>query len=116
MQDKERDITATYYPSNPEGDVDGSIVSVIDGVSQIGQYDVVVLNRGQREGIENGNVLAVYKRGEQVRDPYTNEVVQLPPSRAGMLMVFRVFEKLSYGLILSADQSLSVLDKVRNPE
>ncbi|WP_416396600.1 LysM peptidoglycan-binding domain-containing protein [Allohahella sp. A8] len=116
LQENARDITATYYPSNPEGDVNGTIVAVLDGVTQIGQYDVVVLNRGEREGIKNGNVLAVYKRGEQVRDPYTKEVIQLPPARAGMLMVFRVFDKMSYGLILSAEQPLSTLDKVRNPE
>ncbi|MNE60926.1 hypothetical protein D3C80_1561050 [compost metagenome] len=62
-----------------------------------------------------GNVLAVMKTGETVRDRVAGDEVKMPDERAGLLMVFRTYEKLSYGLVLSASRSLAVMDKVRNP-
>ena len=56
-------------PHAPSVDVDGKIISVIDGVSQIGQHQIVVLNRGSADGLEPGHVLAVYQAGAIVRDP-----------------------------------------------
>jgi hypothetical protein len=88
---------------------------VNSGVSNIGQYNVVVIDRGERNGIKEGNVLAIYKKGGLVRDPYTKEKIELPSERAGLLMVFRVFEKVSYGLILKATRPLAVMDEVRTP-
>lgn len=115
LEQEDREINATFYPTNPEDEVRGHIISVVNGVSQIGQYNVVVINRGAREGLKEGTVLAVHRRGEQVRDPYKNEIIQLPTDRAGLLMVFRTFEKVSYGLILTAERPLAVMDEVRNP-
>jgi hypothetical protein len=62
-----------------------------------------------------GNVLAVLKAGNQARDPVTDEIVQLPDERAGLLMVFQTYEKLSYGLVLKATRALSIGDKITNP-
>jgi len=55
------------------------------------------------------------KTGETVRDRITGQPLKIPDERAGLLMVFRTYDKLSYGLVLSASRSLSVMDKVRNP-
>ena len=77
--------------------------------------DVVVINKGDREGMKVGHVLAIYRKGEQVRDDFTKETVQLPDTRAGLLMVFRTFDKVSYALVLKANKALSVMDKVKNP-
>ncbi len=112
---EERRVDSTFFPSAPEGDVDGAIISVFGGVTQVGQYDVVVVNRGEREGMEVGNVLAIYKRGALARDRVANETIRLPSERAGLMMVFRTFEKLSYGLVLMAEIPLAVADEVRNP-
>ena len=79
------------------------------------QLTVVAINRGAREGLEVGNVLAIYKRGETVKDPVSNEMIVLPKERAGLLMVFRPFEKMSYGLVLEADRPLEINDIVENP-
>ena len=57
-----------FVPSAPNGDVTGNIISVIDGVSQIGQYQVVVLDRGEQDGLSPGHVLAIYQKGEMVQD------------------------------------------------
>lgn len=112
---EERAISSTFVPSEPSSEIDGVILDVPRGVTQVGQLDVVTLNKGRRDGLEEGNVLAIYKTGETVRDRITGESVKIPDERSGLLMVFRTYDKLSYGLVLNASRSLAVLDKVRNP-
>ena len=112
---EERRVESTFFPSAPEGDINGQIISVFGGVSQVGQFDVVVINRGEREGMEAGNVLAIYKKGAMARDRIANETIRLPSERAGLLMVFRTFEKLSYGLVMMTERPLAIEDEVRNP-
>jgi len=110
-----REIAATFQPHAPEDRVDGFMIAVDGGVTQIGLLDVVVLNRGEREGIDEGTVLAIYQTGEIVRDEVKNENIQIPDSRAGLLMVFRTFEKMSYGIVLKSNRPLAVMDRVSNP-
>ncbi|GIZ10705.1 LysM peptidoglycan-binding domain-containing protein [Pseudomonas sp. NCCP-436] len=112
---EERPINSTFMPSEPSSEIDGLILDVPRGVTQVGQFDVVTLNKGSRDGLEVGNVLAVYKTGETVRDRVTGESVKIPDERSGLLMVFRTYDKLSYGLVLVANRQLAVMDKVRNP-
>lgn len=115
LASEDRRITTSFVPNAPADEIEGVMIAVEGGVTQIGQYNVVVINRGAREGLEVGNVLAVFKTGNTVRDPYTREMVQLPSERAGLLMVFQTYEKLSYGLILTATRALSIGDTVANP-
>ena len=115
LSTEDRVINSTFTPSRPDTDIRGKMIAVDSGVNNIGQYNVVVVNRGEREGIKEGNVLAIYKNGGIVRDPYTKELIELPSERAGVMMIFRVFEKLSYGLILKATRPLAVMDEVRTP-
>ncbi|MDK8462446.1 LysM peptidoglycan-binding domain-containing protein [Marinobacter sp. SS13-12] len=112
---EERRITTSFVPSSPDSDIEAEMISVDGGVNQIGQFDVVAINRGEREGLKPGNVMAVLKSGNLVRDPVTNETIELPSERAGLMMVFQTYEKMSYGLILQATRPLSVGDKVTNP-
>lgn len=112
---EDRRLTTSFVPSSPGKTIEGQMISVDGGVNQIGQYDVVAINRGEREGLEAGNVLAVLKSGNRVRDPMTDETIELPSERAGLLMVFQVYEKMSYGLVLQASRPLSVGDQVTNP-
>ncbi len=115
LPDEERLISSSFHPSAPENETEGYIIAVEGGVSQIGSMDVVVINKGQRDSLEVGHVMAIYRVGEKVRDPVTGEIVKVPDSRAGLLMIFRTFDKVSYGLVLKATRTLSVMDKVRNP-
>ena len=112
---EERRLASTFFPSGPDTDIRGEIISVFSGVSQVGQYDVVVVNRGAREGLVVGNVMAVYRRGALARDRIVGDTIRLPSERAGVMMVFRTFEKLSYGLILQTSRPLSVGDEIRSP-
>ncbi|MFC6981590.1 LysM peptidoglycan-binding domain-containing protein [Microbulbifer taiwanensis] len=112
---EERSIAAMFQPGAPAVPVEGVILGVDEGVTQIGKYDVVVVNRGEREALQPGHVLAIYKRGATVRDRIERESVKLPDEYAGVLMVFRTFEKMSLALVLEAERPLAVMDLVRNP-
>ncbi len=115
LSEEERAVDSTFFPSAPDGEVNANIIAVEGGVTQVGKMDVVVINRGDREGMQVGNVLAVYKRGGTVTDRVKGDKVTLPDERAGLVMVFRTFEKLSLGLVLEADRPLAIKDLVRNP-
>ncbi|MDP9031951.1 MAG: peptidoglycan-binding protein [Pseudomonadota bacterium] len=94
----------------------GHIIDVPRGVTQIGVLDAVTLNKGRRDGLTEGHLLAVVKTGETVRDRVTGAPVKMPDEPAGTLLVFRTYEKLSYGLVLSASRSLAVMDRFEAPE
>ena len=106
--------------------MNGVIISVTDGVEIIGQYQVVVINRGARDGLVPGNVLGIYDTGPAVEDNYKKgflnsmshlgeKKVQLPSERTGTFMVFKTFDSLSYGLVMEATNVIQVMDKVENP-
>jgi len=117
---EESPTPANYFPRAPEDQVDGRIISVVDGISLIGQYQVAVLNRGARHGLEPGHVLRAYRAGETVVDEVGgsrlfNEKVRLPDRPAGTMMVFRIFDRMSYALVMEAQSEIRVMDLVRNP-
>lgn len=109
-------LASNFYPRAPAQKIRGQIISVYGGVSQIGQYQIVALNRGKKNGIERGYVLGIYQVGRQARDPVTGKQVVLPPIKAGTLMVFKVNERVSFGLVMRATRAIHVLDSVHNPE
>jgi len=109
---------ANFIPHSPETEIHGQIISVMSGVSLIGQYAVVVINRGSEAGLEPGHVLRVYQTGRTVRDTQhglVGQKVRLPDEPAGTMMVFRTAERLSYALVMEATSPLAVYDTVRNP-
>ncbi len=115
LPSEDRAVESLFYPSAPDSEINAQIIAVEGGVTQVGKFNVVIINRGEREGLQIGNVLAIYKTGEVVRDRVKGGRVALPDERAGLLMVFRTFEKISFGLVLEADRALAVNDKVKNP-
>jgi len=112
---EEVDIPLNFYPKSPNTNIDGRIISVIGGVTQIGQYQVVVLNRGTRDGLAVGDVLTVWQAGETIRDRFGGGKVTLPDEPAGTLMVFKVYDRIGYGLVMEATQAIHIHDAVRNP-
>lgn len=113
---RERIIDATFHPRAPSVEIDnGFMIAVPGGVTQIGTNDIVVLNKGERNGLEVGQVLAVYQTGALIFDEIAKENVLLPDIRAGLAMVFEVFDKASYAIILKSDKPLKIGDKVKNP-
>jgi hypothetical protein len=120
----------TFAPHAPATQVHGRIIDRVAGTDLIGLYDVVVLNRGKSQGLEPGTVLAIDMRGEVVPDVYrggrsiaigsTSDVtfapkVKLPNERNGTLLVFKVYDRVSYALIVGADDVIRIGDVVHNP-
>ena len=121
---QEGDVPLTFTPHAPKGQIDGQIIAIADEATEVGQYQVVVLNRGERHGLTTGAVLAVDQRGEVVRDVWNRRpfgkdphgaVVELPYERAGTLIVFKVFDRVSYGLIIGARAPIQVADRAYSP-
>lgn len=121
------DIPLNFFPKAPDTNIDGRIISVVDGVALIGQYQVVVMNRGARDGLAPGDILSVFQAGEEVRDRFATggltasismfggEKVTLPEEEAGTIMVFKVYDRIGYGLVMEATSDIHILDAVRNP-
>ncbi|HWX32414.1 MAG TPA: LysM domain-containing protein [Steroidobacteraceae bacterium] len=120
------DVPLDFIPSSPKTKTNGRIMLVSNGVTVIGQYEVVVINRGTIDGLAPGNVLAVFQSGEVIPDTANrgflnsgsrlgSKKVHLPDERSGTFMVFKTFEHLSYGLIMEATNIIRVGDRVVNP-
>ncbi|MEM7252463.1 MAG: LysM domain-containing protein [Pseudomonadota bacterium] len=154
-------ISENFMPRAPERSLKGSVIEVVEGVTQIGQYQVVVLNLGTSDGLAAGHVLEVFQRGATIVDerypdpdkalpdpepvieldpayqggydglsialdrtlreiqktltPDGPPTVDLPSESAGMVMVFRAYEDVSFALVMDATRPMHVLDVVRNP-
>jgi hypothetical protein len=115
---------ADILPHVPSSPVNGRVISVVNGVLLAGQYQVVAINRGSQQGIEPGHVLRVNKSGDHIRDhcatiaglgTCTGHSVNLPEVQAGTLLMFRVFEHVSYGLVLNINDPIADGDRVVRP-
>ena len=110
------EVVSMFKPRPPDTQVSsGVILSVDSGVSQIGALDVVATNLGQGDGVEVGHILGISKDAQRIRDPDTRDWLSIPAERAGTMMLFAVYEKASFGLILGANQPLAVGDELTNP-
>lgn len=112
-------VPLNFFPHHPTKTVDGQIAAVLGGVGQIGQYDVVVLNRGSDQGVDPGTVLGIYRRGDKIDDQnatfFSRTTIRLPTEHTGILMVFRTFKNASYALVMQANHEIHVADIVGNP-
>ena len=162
------DEVPEFIPHAPGADVVGKIISSMGGISQISQHQVVVLNRGAKDGLEPGHVLAIFQQGKIAKDVIGSDIadrerdaararaavegpsnagrlvqsvvndvravdrtlrdfvgtpikgssavlVRMPEERAGELMIFRTFDRISYGLVMNIQRPVYVMDSVRNP-
>jgi LysM repeat protein len=124
-------VPVNFTPSVPTSQIRGNIISVVGGTDLVGQFYVVAINRGKRHGIEPGTVLAVDRAGEEVRDLWaggrsmSNSMngfntsfaprVRLPDERAGTMLVFKVYDRMSYALIVGASNIIHNGAPVHNP-
>lgn len=118
MLSTQTELALNYFPRPPQQPLQGSILRVMGGVTQIGQHDIVVIDKGTADGLEVGHTLDVYKRGKIVLDKHEDdapEQVKLPDELAGQVLVFRPFERVSYALVMKATGAIHVLDKVQTP-
>lgn len=112
-----------YAPHTPVTHIRGRVMSIYGGLGKVGEaglHSVITLNRGRADGLEVGHVLALYARGGTVRDTTRpkdapDALIELPDERAGLAFVFRVFERVSYALIMHATRPVRPLDVVQTP-
>ncbi len=140
-----------FVPRAPDTDIEGVVMNIYGGFGEAGPNRVISINKGTKDGLEVGHVLAINRAGIYVsKDPNkktTNEkfhmpalkpadtenktktailnsedkekanpdLVRLPDERIGLLMIFRTFDRVSYGLIMQADQPVNILDVVKTP-
>ena len=112
------DFVRDFFPKPPAHDVRGEIISLVDAISQLGRYQTIALNLGQRDGLETGNLLRIKHIGSVIRDLEEEDSdfrVKLPDEEIGVVMIIRTFEKMSYGLIMEADRPVSKKDYVESP-
>ncbi len=104
-----------FYPTNSENVAPGRLIRVMDGLENAATNSTIAINRGEREGVQVGQVFAVYRRGALVVDSHDGKQVRLPSERAGLAMVFRTFKKLSYAIVLESKGAINVGDELRPP-
>ena len=112
----QRDFS-NFAPHAPAKPISGQIISVYGESLIAGQNQVVSINRGAADGVERGHVLAVLRDGPLVTDRTTEKPTQikLPDERHGLLFVFRVFDRVSYGLVLQVQQPVTAGDRFTQP-
>jgi hypothetical protein len=111
-------VQRDFFPRPPKEEVRGQIISLLDGISQVGQYQTVVINLGLRDDIQIGNVLEIVKEGKVVRDRFEDDpefMVKLPDERNGILMVVRAYEKMSFALIMEANSPVKLNTTIKTP-
>ncbi len=104
-----------FEPRAPEKQVKGHILAAHNGLAEFGPNTVVAVSIGSREGMEPGHVLRISRHVGKHRDPVTKNMYTIPDEETGLLMIFRVFDKVSYGLIMNADRPVQLNDVVATP-
>ncbi|MBI4938518.1 MAG: LysM peptidoglycan-binding domain-containing protein [Nitrosomonadales bacterium] len=107
------EVPSNYVPHAPANQIAARVISIYGGVSQGGQNTVITLNKGQRDGLENGHVLALYRKGEVLKEK--GKTIPLPDMRYGLTFVFRTFDKVSYALVMQTRLPVTLLDSAQTP-
>lgn len=129
-----RETLVNYVPRAPEADVHGQIIASYRNASEMGRGNLVTLDLGQKNGIEVGHVLAIYKTVPAINDPrpdqgtpfmlrYLDQTttflpqkkLAVPDERVGLLFVFRTFDRVAYAILLNTTDPVVVGDSVRRP-
>jgi hypothetical protein len=116
-------ITKTLPPqvtlAPPDFDINGSIIGMIDGVTQMGQYQIVVIDRGLRNGLKTGHILRIVQDTMAHRDIFEKTAdmddTRYPPENKGQLMIIDPYEKLSFALIMNTRKAVHIFDRVTAP-
>lgn len=112
-----------YAPHAPATNISGRIISILGGLatSEGGRYSIVSLNRGGRDGLEHGHVLTLLRAGARLPDPESKlsrdkaPTIQLPEEQYGLVFVFRIFDAVSYALVMESARPVAPGDMVRTP-
>ncbi|MGB0361018.1 MAG: LysM peptidoglycan-binding domain-containing protein [Endozoicomonas sp.] len=109
-------LVTTFFPTSPEKSIEAMVTANLNGSRKISKHDTIIINKGEREELKQGDIFAIYRPDEKVLDPFTGDKVSLPLERVGYVMVYRPFEKMSYGIVLMAEEDLEVGFVLKSPK
>ena len=109
---EELELSREFMPRVPLNAVEGHVIAVPGGVRFIGRFQIVALDLGTLDGLQAGHVLRANQQGELINDPRTQELVQLPSTEAGSVMVFKPYDRISYALVTQVSLILELGDEV----
>lgn len=107
-------VSLDFVPKVPDNQVLGTIIKIPLDTTQAGQFDLVYVNLGVLDGMQQGDVLDIYQIAHDSYDPRTRRNVSLPPERIGVAMVIRTFERLSFAIVLEATRAVHIADTVES--
>ncbi|GAB4183029.1 MAG: LysM peptidoglycan-binding domain-containing protein [Wenzhouxiangellaceae bacterium] len=117
---------ANFYPSAMEEVPENArVLTVSDDRYHAAHFDIVALNIGSADGVRPGHTFATFRPGAEIHDerahPYSRvnpfaDKVTLPDEYVGQVMVFRAFEKVSYGMMLEGKRSVMENDVLRHAD
>lgn len=108
-----------YFPHVPDKDIDAQVISLYDALFGVAQHQIVVINKGERDGMEVGHLLATFTQGQVIRDrfdKYSSKPVKLPDERSGLVMVFKTFDRVSYALTMESERVIHKNDYLHTPK
>jgi len=107
----------SYVPHPPEEEVRARVVSVYGGVSVAGQNQIITINRGKEHGLDLGTVLSLQRYGGVIADRTDgNRKIKLPNEQYGHVFIFRLFDHISYGLVMQVTDFVKVGDVAKSPQ
>jgi len=117
---EEQNFTEDFYPHIPNYLADAKVIAVMNSLTKVGKYQVVVINRGLEDGLEPGHILTVNHVNSNIIDLYAedkpDEPITIPSQQAGTLMVFKPYQRISFALVLTAMLPITILDDVVSPD
>lgn len=106
-----------FYPKAPDNpNLRGYILQTKTETTELGALSVIAITLGEREGVKPGDVFRIKSQTIKKEDPVTGEDYLIPEENAGLMLVFRTFEKVSYGLITNSSRAISSMDVVVSPD
>lgn len=107
--------TPYYYPRAPHKRFSGNVVAATHNNHNLGTYAALAINIGKDQGMRRGYVLRIYRRARRFEDPVSKEMVRGRKIPVGLIMIFKTFPRVSYGVIMQARQEVHVGDQVATP-
>ena len=108
-------LDTRFFPTTPTQAMSGQIIGLLNNESKAAQFETVIFDIGETEGLRVGDILTIEKSAPPVRDPISNEWVALPTKEIGVVLTYKTFAKLSYGVVLSLTEPSAVGDKLSSP-